>query len=169
MVSTTPLPSATSGASFCTVKYFPLALIASSWAPPRAITVGYTDDLVITPAVLDLRRRHPGAHVRTRHLDGNEARALADRRVDALGPEAVDTFQDKLELIASGQAVAVLPASDRRSMLRDDLAAIPIDGIGPGQVVVVTRAGERNPLVARFLESAKNLIALAPPASTSSP
>ena len=73
-----------------------------------------------------------------------------------LGPEVVETFEDKLELIADGQAVAILPVSDRRSTLRDDLATIPVDGIEPCQVVVVTRVGERNPLVAHFRESAKN-------------
>jgi DNA-binding transcriptional LysR family regulator len=209
-------------------------LTARAAAPPRTITIGYVDDLVITPAVRDLRRRHPGAHVRTRHLDWNEARALRDRRVDALvtrtplpipaddlrvtvlydeprvlvvpashrlagkesvapddfadepvvpcaaaaatwtgfwrleprpdgtpaplGPEVVDTFEDKLELIAGGQAIAILPADDRRSTLRDDISTIPIEGIEPCQVVVVTRADDPNPLVAHFRESAKNLL-----------
>lgn len=57
---------------------------ARAAAPPRTITIGYVEDLVITPAVRDLRRRHPDAHVRTRHLDWNETRALPDHRVDAL-------------------------------------------------------------------------------------
>lgn len=203
---------------------------ARAAAPPRTVTIGYVEDLVITPAVRDLRRRHPAAHVRTRHLDWDEARALTDRRVDVLvartplpipgddltmtvlydeprallvpashrlarkdsvsvgdiadeplvacagmaaawtgfwrldprpngdpaplGPMLVDTFEDKLEVVADGRAVAVVPAGDRRATLRDDLATVPIDGIEPCQVVVVTRPGDRNPLVAHFRESA---------------
>ncbi|GAA2845868.1 hypothetical protein GCM10020220_039070 [Nonomuraea rubra] len=184
----------------------------------------------------DLRRRHPDAHVRTRHLDSDEARALPGRQVDALvtrtplpipddglevtvlydeprcaprprlppprrqgvrqpgrlrprapsspapawrrpgpgsggsppartelrprsGPMLADTFEDKLEVVADGRAVAIVPAGDRRSTLRDDLVTIPVDGIEPCQVAVVTRAGDRNPLVARFRESARNCLA----------
>ncbi|MBP2333918.1 DNA-binding transcriptional LysR family regulator [Saccharothrix coeruleofusca] len=211
------------------------ALAARAAAPSRTITVGYLDDLVITPAVRDLRRRHPEAHVRTRHLDTDEARALPEGRVDVLvartplpipsddlrvtalydeprvllvsashrlagkesvspedfadeplvacagmaaawtgfwrltprpdgsppplAPMLVDTFEDKLEVVAEGRAVAVVPADDRRSTLRDDLATIPVDGVEPCQVAVVTRADDRNPLLAHFLESARNCLA----------
>jgi DNA-binding transcriptional LysR family regulator len=73
-----------------------------------------------------------------------------------LGPEVVDTYEDKLELIANGQAIAVLPARDRRGTLRGDVATVPVGGIEPCQVVIVIRAGERNPLGADFRESARN-------------
>lgn len=43
-------------------------LTARAAAPARTITIGYVDDLVVTPAVRGLRRRHPDAHVQTRHL-----------------------------------------------------------------------------------------------------
>ncbi|MFC9227007.1 LysR family transcriptional regulator [Streptomyces hygroscopicus] len=188
-------------------------LAAQDAAPPRTITVGYLEDLVITPAVRDLRRRCPTAHVRTRHLDWDEARALPDGRVDALvartplpipadgldmtvlydeprallmptahrlareesitaadfadeplvacagmaavwtgfwrldprpdgspapfGPLLVDTFEDKLEVVADGRAVALVPIDDRRSALRDDLVTVPVEDIEPCQVVVV--------------------------------
>ncbi|WP_129844234.1 LysR family transcriptional regulator [Streptomyces sp. RFCAC02] len=211
------------------------ALAARAAAPSRAITVGYVEDLVVSPAVRDLRRRHPGAHVRTRHLDWDEAGALPDRRVDVLlirtplpipddglettvlydeprvllvpadhplagresvtpgdfgdaplvacagmaavwngfwrleprpdggraplGPLLVDTFEDKLEVVADGRAIAVVPAGDRRLTLRDDLTTVPIEGIEPCQVVVATRAGDRNPLVADFLRSARETLA----------
>ncbi|MGP3965172.1 LysR family substrate-binding domain-containing protein [Nonomuraea sp. 3N208] len=213
-------------------------LAARAAAPPRTITIGYVEDLVITPAVRDLRRRHPDAHVRTQHLDSDEARALPDRQVDVLvartplpipsddlhvtvlyeeprvllvpashrlagkesvtpddfaheplvacagmaaawtgfwrlsprpngdpaplGPMLVDTFEDKLEVVADGRAIAIVPFDDRRSTLRDDLATIPIDGIESCQVAVVTRANDRNPLVAHFRESAKNCLARDP-------
>jgi DNA-binding transcriptional LysR family regulator len=207
---------------------------ARAAAPPRTITIGYVEDLVITPAVRDLRGRHPDAHVRTRHLDWNETRALTDGRVDVLvartplplpdddlsvtvlydeprvllvpashhlagkesvrrddfadepllacagmamvrsgsrwheprpdgdpapvGPLLVDAFEDKLEGVADGRAIAVVPAHDRRYTLRDDLAAITVEDIEPCQVVVAGRAGDRNPLVAHFRESTRRFL-----------
>lgn len=210
------------------------ALAARAAAPPCAITVGYLEDLVVTPAVRDLRRRFPDAHVSTRHLDTDQAGAVLEGRVDVLvsraplpipvddlrvtvlydeprvllvptthrlagkesvrlddflhepliacaglaaawtdfwrldprpdgspaplGPLLVDTFEDKYEVVADERAVAVIPAGDRRSTLRDDLTTIPIEGVDPTQVVVVSRAGDRNPLVDRFVESATKLL-----------
>ncbi|MFH8442124.1 LysR family transcriptional regulator [Streptomyces sp. NPDC018026] len=209
-------------------------LSAHAAAPPRTVTIGYVEDLVITPAVRELRRRHPDAHVRTLHLDWDEARALPEGRVDALvlrtplpipgdgldvtvlydeprallvpafhrlagkksvtpddftdeplvacagmaalwtgfwrldprpdgspaplGPMLVDTFEDKLEVVADGRAVALVPADDRRCTLRDDLATVPVEGVEPCQVVVATRLADANPLVARFRESAHALL-----------
>ncbi|GAA2208640.1 LysR substrate-binding domain-containing protein [Nonomuraea monospora] len=209
------------------------ALTARAAAPPRTITIGYLEDLVITPAVRDLRRRHPDAHVRTRHLDWDEGRALLDGQVDVLvartplpipddglsatvlydeprvllvpaghrlaGKESVrpddfegdplvacagvapswahfwrlepredghpaplalvvETFEDKLELVAEGRAIAVVPADDRRATLRDDLVTVPIEGIEPCQVVVVGREGDQDPLVADFRKSARSFL-----------
>ena len=207
---------------------------ARAAAPPRTITIGYVEDLVITPAVRDLRRRHPDAHVRTRHLHWDETRALPDGRVDVLvartplpipdndlsmtvlydeprvllvpashrladkgsvrqddfadeplpacagmaagwsgfwrleprsegnpaplGPLLVDTFEDKLEVVADGRAVAIVPAYDRRYTLRDDLAAITVGDIEPCQVVVASRADDRNPLVTHFRESSRRFL-----------
>ncbi|CAL9667257.1 LysR family transcriptional regulator [Streptomyces sp. ICN988] len=209
-------------------------LSARAAAPPRTVTIGYVEDLVITPAVRDLRRLHPDAHIRTLHLDWDEARALPDGRVDALvlrtplpipgdgldvtvlydeprallvpashrlarktsvapddftdeplvacagmaalwtgfwrldprpdgspaplGPLLVDTFEDKLEAVADGRAVALVPADDRRCTLRDDLAVVPVEGVEPCQVVVATRRADANPLVAHFRDSARGLL-----------
>ncbi|WP_432827298.1 LysR family transcriptional regulator [Dactylosporangium sp. CA-092794] len=213
-------------------------LTARGAAPPRTVTIGYVDDLVITAAVRDLRHRHPDAHVRTRHLGSEEAGALLDRQVDALvirtplpipaddldvtvlyeeprvllvpashrlagkesvstgdiageplvacagmgapwtafwrleprpdgdpaplGPTLVDTFEDKLEAIADGRAIAVVPADDRRFTLRKDLVTIPVEGIEPCQVVVATRSADTNLLVAHFVRSAENLLVREP-------
>lgn len=202
-------------------------------APPRSVTIGHVDGVVVTPAVRDLHRRHPDAQIRTRHLTSLAAGdALTGYQVDALvarapfafpsdglrvsvlyeearvlvvpaahrlaarhtvrhddfadealipcpmaagaaawgafwhldprpgewtaptGPALIDSFEDKLELIADGQAVAVLPAGDRRVTLRPDLATVPIEGLAPGHVVLVTRDGEQDPLIADFRESA---------------
>ncbi|MFI1409844.1 LysR family transcriptional regulator [Streptomyces sp. NPDC020707] len=201
------------------------ALTARAAAPVRTITIGYVEDLVITPAARELRRRRPDARVRTRHLDWQDTHALSERRVDALvarmplpfragqlrvsvlyeeprvlimaashrlagresltlddlgeekfvdctataaawsvprtaesypggpvpsAPGVDDTFEDKIELVAGGHSFAILPAGDRRSTLRPDIVAVPIEGTGPYQVVVATRADDRNPLTAAF-------------------
>jgi len=52
-------------------------------ARPRRITIGYTTNLVVTPAVRELRDRCPDADVRVVHLPWNGAYpALMDHRVD---------------------------------------------------------------------------------------
>ncbi|MDP9794382.1 DNA-binding transcriptional LysR family regulator [Catenuloplanes nepalensis] len=206
--------------------------VRTARAATTTITIGYAEDLLVTPAVRDLRHRFPGARVRTRHLGAQDTGALADRRVDALvtrtplpagdldvtvlhdeplvlvvpathrlagkesvgaadvaaeplagcvgmgadwigfwrlepraggapaplGPGTADSYDDKLEAIADGTAVAVLPAGDRRFTLRPGLVTVPITGAGPCQVVVATRAGETDPLVAEFVRSAARLL-----------
>lgn len=54
-------------------------------ASPSRITVGYSTNLVITPAVREFRSRYPDAEVQTLHLDWDEPRrALLEHRVDAV-------------------------------------------------------------------------------------
>ena len=194
-------------------------------ADPHRITVGYTGNLVVTPAVRDLRHRYPEIEVQTLHLDWTDARAaLLDHRVDAAvtrlplatdqlhvtilydeprallvsldhrlaGKESValddiaddpmprvaepawDAFwrvdprpdgspapdgplvaavEDKIEIIAAGQAVAIVPANARSH--RDDLALIPLSDVEPSPVVLATRADDRNRLLAAFRTSAR--------------
>ena len=193
-------------------------------AQPSRITVGYTTNLIITPAVRNLRHRHPDADVHTLHLAWDEPRAaLLDHRVDAVlarlpfltsqlhvtvlydeprvllvpldhrlaGKESVtlddiagepiprlsdplwnaywridprpdgspapdgpfvEAIEDKNDLIASGQAVAIVPAGVSP---RPDLTTVPLHGVEPGHVVLATRAGDRSRLVAAFRKSAQ--------------
>ncbi|GAA2512417.1 LysR family transcriptional regulator [Winogradskya humida] len=54
-------------------------------ARPGRITIGYTTNIIVTPAAGELRRRHPGAEIKTLHLAWNQPRpALLERRVDAV-------------------------------------------------------------------------------------
>lgn len=67
----------------------------------------------------------------------------------------VAAFEDKVELIAAGEAVAIAPASFQSRRLRSDLTTVPIHGIDASQVVLATRAGERGLLLTAFCELAR--------------
>jgi DNA-binding transcriptional LysR family regulator len=74
------------------------------------------------------------------------------------GPVVKD-IEDKLELIAAGQAVAIAPGVIKSgSRLRPDLTAIPLEGVEPSHVVLATRAGDRSRLVADFRKYAEALL-----------
>ena len=197
------------------------ALTARAHAPEPRITVGYVEDLVITAAIREFRRRHPQTEIDTRHLLCQEMEALPEGRVDVLiaraplpfpasdvrvsvlyeeprmlvvpighplaarasvtpedlageapfpcplnesayrllgaGPESqmVEKYEDKLELVAGGQAIGVIPVGDRRSTLRPDLATVPIEGAAASQVVLASRPGDPNPRVRDFRAAAR--------------
>ncbi|WP_225725092.1 MULTISPECIES: LysR family transcriptional regulator [unclassified Nocardia] len=199
-------------------------------AEPHRIVIGYTVNLIVTPVVRELRRRHPDADIQTSHLGWRKAReALLDHHVDAVltrlpfttdqlhvtilydepravlvprdhrlvGKESVtlgdiadepvvrvpdpawnafwridprpdgsrapdgplaETLEDKLELIASGQAVAIVPADPTAERVRPDLTAIPLEDVPPSHVVVATRAGDGSRLVADFRKIARAIL-----------
>jgi hypothetical protein len=62
----------------------------------------------------------------------------------------VDALEDKLELIAAGQAVAIVSASLRASTLHPDLTTVPLPGVEPSHVALATRAGDHGRLVTAF-------------------
>jgi DNA-binding transcriptional LysR family regulator len=70
----------------------------------------------------------------------------------------VEAIEDKNELIAAGQAVAVIPAGVASGSPRPDLTTIPLDGVEPSQVVLATRAGDRGRLVTAFRKCAQALL-----------
>ena len=65
----------------------------------------------------------------------------------------VEAVEDKLELIAAGQAVAIVPAGVGTSSLRPDLTTVPLDDVEPCHVVLATRAGDDNRLLAAARKS----------------
>jgi DNA-binding transcriptional LysR family regulator len=67
----------------------------------------------------------------------------------------IDALEDKLELIADGQAVAIVSAALRPHHIRPDLTMVPLEGVEPSHVVLATRAGDRNRLLAAFVKSAQ--------------
>jgi DNA-binding transcriptional LysR family regulator len=73
------------------------------------------------------------------------------------GP-VVSAIEDKNELIAAGQAVAIIPGGVHGSV-RPDLTAIPLHGVAPAHVILATRAADRSRLVAAFRRSAREFLA----------
>lgn len=200
-------------------------------AEPSRFVIGYTSNLIVTPAVRELRHRYPDADVRAVHLDWNEPRtALFDHRVDVViarlplstdelevtvlyeeprvlvvpldhrlvGKESVTlddiadeplprvsedaawnafwridprpdgsrapegplvrALEDKFELIAAGQAVAIVPGGMGAGRLRPDLTTVPLHGIEPSHVVLATRVDDRSRLLAAFRKVARALL-----------
>lgn len=160
------------------------AAMARAAARPHRVTIGYATNFVVTPAVRELRRRHPDAEVSTVHLAWNEARdALLEHRVDIAVtrlPLRTDRLhvtplheEPRVLLVAVGHRLAGARAATLADiadepMLRStdpewDLTTVPLRDVAPSQTVLVTRAGERNPLVARFGAIAVDV--LVPPGS----
>jgi DNA-binding transcriptional LysR family regulator len=67
----------------------------------------------------------------------------------------VEAVEDKNELIAAGQAVAIIPDGLATGIIRPDLTTIPLHDVEPSHVVLATRAGDRSRLVAAFRKSAQ--------------
>jgi len=66
----------------------------------------------------------------------------------------IDAIEDKFELIASGQAVAIM-AGIHGSSVRPDITTVPLENVEPSHVVLATRAGDRSRLVAAFRKLAE--------------
>ncbi len=70
----------------------------------------------------------------------------------------VGTWEDALELVAIGQAVALAPAAARRR-LRADLTTVPVEDVAPCRIVLASRAGDGNRLLADFRAIAATFLA----------
>jgi DNA-binding transcriptional LysR family regulator len=66
----------------------------------------------------------------------------------------IEALEDKFELIAAGQVVAI-SAGFHGNSLRPDITSVPLEGVEPSHVVLATRAGDRSRLVAAFRKLAE--------------
>jgi DNA-binding transcriptional LysR family regulator len=73
------------------------------------------------------------------------------------GP-VIDAIEDKLEPVAAGEAVVI--GTVTMGGMRPDVTAIPLDGVEPAHVVLVTRADDRSRLVGAFRGYAREHLAL---------
>lgn len=100
-------------------------------AQPSRITIGYTN-IIVTPAVRELRRLHPDADVRTVHVGWDRPRtALLDHRVDAVVtrlPFPTDGLN--VTVLYDEPRVVVVPLDHRlagkESVTLDDIADEPM-------------------------------------------
>ncbi|GGV68249.1 LysR family transcriptional regulator [Streptomyces longisporoflavus] len=76
-------------------------------------------------------------------------------------PAIDDSYEDKLELIATGHCVAIFPASDRRAAVREDIALVPVTDIDPCELMLATRAGDPNPLLGSLEDVARTVLGTA--------
>lgn len=101
-------------------------------AQPSRITVGYTTGLIVTPAVRELRRRHPDADVRTQHVPFRDIRAaLLEHRVDAVvGRLPFPTGRLHVTFLYEEQRVVIVSPDHRLAgkdhVTLDDIADEPL-------------------------------------------
>lgn len=101
-------------------------------AEPSRLTVGYFANLFVTPAVREVRRRHPDAEVHVVKLPHDEVRAaLLDHRVDAVVAR-LPFPTDRLEVtvLYDEPRVVLVPLDHRlagkESVTLDDIADEPL-------------------------------------------
>ncbi|MCB5911499.1 hypothetical protein [Streptomyces pinistramenti] len=73
-------------------------------------------------------------------------------------PAIDESYEDKLEVVATGHCVAIFPPSDRRAAVREDIALVPVVDTDPCEVVLVTRADAPNPLLGSLEDVAHTLL-----------
>lgn len=69
-------------------------------------------------------------------------------------PPSFATVEEKLEHVATSGGVLVLPLSTAAYYTHADVAHVPIEDIGPGEVCLAWSAGRRSPLLPEFADIA---------------
>ena len=65
-------------------------------------------------------------------------------------PPSVRTVEEKLEYVAAGSGVVILPRSTAEYYARSDVAVVSVDDIGPNQVCLAWSAARRSDLIDEF-------------------
>lgn len=146
IVTRTPLPFPTQGV-WTEVLYREARLLAVSTEHPLAARTSVSLE--------ELSDQTPYTCAMTVETGGNPpAEGWTSYRL--LGPEPLDlrtvpnSYEDKLELIASGRAIGIQPAGDRRTLLHPGVTTVALDGAPDGEVVLAGRTRDSNPLVPEF-------------------
>jgi DNA-binding transcriptional LysR family regulator len=82
---------------------------------------------------------------------------LADRTEEAPDLTGMEFYsvEEKLEAVAAGRGISVLPESTARYYNRPDIAYLPITDIPDNEVRLAWAANRRSPLIAQFAELAR--------------
>ncbi len=62
--------------------------------------------------------------------------------------------EEKLELVATGAGIAVVPLSTANFYTRPDVVPLPVEDIGPNEVALAWVASRHSPLIQDFVEAA---------------
>ncbi|MFF4046504.1 LysR family transcriptional regulator [Streptomyces chartreusis] len=73
----------------------------------------------------------------------------------------IHQVEEKLELVAAGAGVCVLPLSTANFYTRPDVIPLPVDDLGPNEVALAWVAARRSPLIRDFAEAAADTLAQA--------
>ena len=141
--------------------------------------------LPIDPAGLEIRPLYTEPRLAvvasTHRLAGKQSIHVADLAADHLlqDPDAVPEWRDiavelrsgerrpvpqihsveeKLELVAGGQGIAVIPESTANFYTRPDVEAIPIEDLSPNHVAAAWPTGRTTTLIREFVDAATTLL-----------
>ncbi|MDX3772396.1 MULTISPECIES: LysR family transcriptional regulator [unclassified Streptomyces] len=67
---------------------------------------------------------------------------------------AIHQVEEKLELVATGAGIAVVPLSTANFYTRPDVVPLPVEDIGPNEVALAWVASRHSPLIQDFVEAA---------------
>ncbi|MEU3985579.1 LysR substrate-binding domain-containing protein [Streptomyces sp. NPDC026672] len=85
--------------------------------------------------------------------------ALEMRDTERPKVPVIHQVEEKLELVAAGAGISVLPLSTASFYTRPDVVPVPIEDIGPNRVCLAWVAARRSPLVHDFAEAAERAFA----------
>ncbi|MFD5012088.1 LysR family transcriptional regulator [Streptomyces chartreusis] len=70
----------------------------------------------------------------------------------------IHQVEEKLELVAAGAGICVLPLSTANFYTRPDVLPLPVDDLGANEVALAWVAARRSPLIRDFAEAAANTL-----------
>ncbi|MFE7446042.1 LysR family transcriptional regulator [Streptomyces chartreusis] len=73
----------------------------------------------------------------------------------------IHQVEEKLELVAAGAGICVLPLSTANFYTRPDVIPVPVDDLGPNEVALAWVAARRSSLIRDFAEAAADTLAQA--------
>ena len=78
----------------------------------------------------------------------------------------IHSVEEKLELVAGGQGIAVIPESTANFYTRPGVAAIPVEDLSPNHVAVAWPSGRTTALIQEFVDAAAALLPEHQPGTT---
>jgi DNA-binding transcriptional LysR family regulator len=89
-----------------------------------------------------------------------EWRDIADevRTGDRLRNPEIRSVEEKLDLVAAGAGIVVIPASTAAFYTQAGVTTVPLEGVAPNEVAMAWPAGRTSPLITEFVQTAAALL-----------